>query len=217
MKAGRIRRTLTALAGIAVVAVLTSTAAGTPPPPPPISSGAHPWMVMLCKFTDLNTEPSTYTPSYFQQFFSGTGSSSVDMVDYWRDMSYGAIDESGTKVTTQWYSLGMTRYQWGALSRYNKIRTCGDAVAGDANIGNDFSKYYGVIAIFNDDSAARTASTTTTDNPLSSGASTMNVASSAGFPGVPFAVTVDDGSSNDLEEMLVTATGSGTNWTVTRA
>jgi hypothetical protein len=216
MKAGSMSRALTVLAGLAVVAVLASTAVGSPPPPPPLPNGAHPWIVMLCKFTDLSSEPSTYTPSYFSQMFAGTGSSSVDVADYWHDISYGNIDVTGTKVTTQWYSLGMTRYQWGALNRFDKIRTCGDAVAGDANIGNDFSKYYGVIAIFNDDSASRAASTTSTDNPLSSGATTLHVASASGFPSPPFAVTVDDGTTNDLEEMLVTSTGSGTDWTVTR-
>ncbi len=210
------RRLSVALVVVGVAVAMFSSAGATPPPPPPISGGAHPWIVTLCKFTDLSTEPSTYTPSYFQQLFSGTGSSAVDLVDWWREISYSNIDVSGTKVTTQWYSLGMTRYQWAALSRYNKIRTCGDATAGDANVGNDYSKYYGVVAIFNDDSAPRTAQTTITDNPLSAGSTTINVASSAGFPAPPFGVTINDGTANDLEEVLVTSVGGGTNWTVTR-
>ncbi len=210
------RRLSVALAVVGVALAMFSSAGATPPPPPPISGGAHPWIVTLCKFTDLSTEPSTYTPSYFQQLFAGTGSSSVDLVDWWREISYSNIDVSGSKVTTQWYSLGMTRYQWAALNRYNKIRTCGDSAAGDANVGNDYSKYYGVIAIFNDDSAPRTAQTTITDNPLSAGSTTINVASSAGFPAPPFGVTINDGTANDLEEVLVTSVGGGTNWTVTR-
>jgi hypothetical protein len=206
---------------VAVIAVLSQQAGATPPPPPPISAGSHPWIVALCKFTDLSTEPSTYTPSYFNDLFAGTGSSSVDLADWWSEISYGNINVSGTKVTTQWYSLGMTRYQWAALSRYDKIKACGDVAAGDANIGNDYSKYYGIIAIFNDDSAPRTAQTTLSHSgtQLNSGDTTFNVTNGSSFPAAPFGITMDDGSlpnGGNAEEMLVTSKGSGNDWTVTR-
>jgi hypothetical protein len=105
----------------------------------------------------------------------------------------------------------MTRYEWAGLNRYNKIRTCADTAAGDVNYAN----YYGVVALFNDDSGSRTASTTLA-GAIGAGDTTINVASSAGFPAPPFAVTIDDGSANDLEELHVTGV-SGTTWTVTRA
>jgi hypothetical protein len=216
------RRSLAAVAAAALVALLTSTVGATPPPPPPISSGAHPWIVALCKFTDLSTEPSTYTPSYFSQMFSGTGSSSLDFVDWWSQISYGNIDVSGTKVTTQWWSLGMTRFEWAGLNRYDKIKACGDAAANDANIGNDYSKFYGIIAIFNDDTLpgagtpARTASTTLASGNLNTSDTSITVTSSAGFPAPPFAVTIDDGSlpnGGNAEELHVIGV-SGTNWTL---
>src|SRR5712691_558118 len=210
-----VRRFSVVLAFIAVAAVLASSGGATPPPPPPISAGNHPWIVVLCKFSDLNTEPSTYTPSYFQQMFGGTGSSSLDFLDWWSEISYGNINVGGTQVTTQWYSLGTTRYEWAALSRYDKIKACANAAAGDANIGNDYSKFYGVIAIFNDDSAPRAASTTLPAT-LNASDTTFNVASSAGFPAPPFAVTINDGSPSNLEELHVTGV-SGNTWTVTRA
>ena len=183
-----------ALALMTIVGVLATSAGATPPPPPPISSGNHPWIVALCKFTDLNSEPSTYTPSYFQDMFGGTGSSTYDLADWWSQISYNAINITGTKATTAWHSLGMTRYEWAGLSRYDKIRTCGDAAAGDANVGNDYSKYYGIVAIFNDDSAARTAQTTLSHSgtPLNASDTTFNVTNGSGFPAAPFAVTIDD-------------------------
>jgi len=177
-------------------------------------TGTHPWIVTLCKFTDLSSEPVTYTPSYFQQAFAGTGSSSVDLSDWWPEISYNNLSIAGTKVTTQWYSLGMTRFEWAGLNRYDKIRTCAESAVSDGNISNDYSKYFGVIAIFNDDSAARAASTTLAGS-LNGSDTTINVASSAGFPTPPFAVTINDGTTNDLEELHVTGV-SGTTWTVTR-
>ena len=195
------------LLAVAVAVMSLPTSAGA-------ITGTHPWVVTLCKFTDLSTEPSTYPPSYFQQAFAGTGSSSVDLVDWWQEISYNNLSVAGTKVTTQWYSLGMTRFEWAGLNRYDKIRTCAESAVSDANISNDYSKYYGVIAIFNDDSAPRTASTTLSGN-LNGSDTTINVASSAGFPTPPFAVTINDGTTNDLEELHVTGV-SGTTWTVTR-
>ena len=120
---GALRRFVVLLALFAVSAVVASSGGATPPPPPPISPGNHPWIVTLCKFSDLSSEPSTYTPSYFDQMFGGTGSSSLDFLDWWSEISYGNINVNGTKVTTAWYPLGMTRYQWAALNRYDKIKT----------------------------------------------------------------------------------------------
>ncbi|MEP6812274.1 MAG: hypothetical protein ABI990_04730 [Actinomycetota bacterium] len=212
------RRLVLAVAVAVVATVMTSSAGATSVA---VAPGDHPWIVTLCKFTDLSTEPATYTPSYFNQLYAGTGYSGVlDFQHWWREISYNNIDVAGTKVTTQWYSLGMTRYEWAGLNRYDKIKSCANAAAGDANIGNDFSKYYGVIATFNDDvipgsgTPARVANTTV-PAALNASDTAVNVASSAGFPAPPFAVTINDGTTNDLEELHVTGV-SGTTWTVTR-
>ncbi len=207
------------MAGLLVIA--TAAQATTPPP---IAAGGHPWIVALCKFTDLNTEPAAYTPTYFGSLFAGTGTSTVDHADWWNEISYGKINVAGTKVTTQWHSLGMSRYEFAGLTRFNKIKACGDVAANDANIGNDYSKFYGIIAVFNDDTLpgagtpVRSATTTTT-GALSTGATTVNVASAAGFPAAPFPVNIDDGSApngGNNEKVHVTSTGSGTNWTIQR-
>lgn len=203
---------------LVLIGVMSMPAGATPPPPPPISAGSHPWIIALCKFTDLSTEPSTYTPSYFQGMFGGTGSTAYDFTDWWTQISYNNINVSGTKATTAWHSLGMTRYEWAGLNRYDKIKKCGDAAATDANIGDDYSKYYGIVAIFNDDSAARTAQTTLSHSgtQLNASDTTFDVANGSSFPAAPFAVTIDDGTANNGEELHVTSKGSGNDWTVQR-
>jgi len=212
-------RRLTLVALLAVLAtVLTSSAGATSVP---VANGNHPWIVALCKFTDLSTEPAAYTPAYFNQLYAGIGySGTLDFQHWWPEISYNNINVGGTKVTTKWYSLGMTRFEWAGLNRYDKIKSCANAAVSDPNIANDYSRYFGVIAEFNDDTVpgsgtpARVANTTI-PAALNATDTTITVASSAGFPTPPFAVTVTDGTTNDLEELHVTGV-SGTTWTVTR-
>jgi hypothetical protein len=168
--------------------------------------------VVLCKFTDLTQEPAP--PSYYERLFSDAGIGQQGLLDWYNDVSYGQMSISGTVVAgDRWYSLGMTRYEWAGLNRFDKIRVCADQAAGDVN----FHDFYGVIAIFNDDTSppgagtpTRTA-TTTLASPISDSDTTINVTSSSGFPAAPFAVTTD----GTCEELHVTAT-SGNSWTVSR-
>lgn len=212
------------LAAALIAGLLAVAAAAQATTPPPIAAGSHPWIVALCKFTDLSTEPAAYTPAYFGNLFAGTGTSTIDHADWWKEISYSKIDVAGTKVTTQWYSLGMSRFEFAGLTRFNKIKACGDVAANDPNISNDYSKYSGIIAVFNDDTLpgagtpVRTATTTTT-GAISAGATTVNVASAAGFPAAPFPVNIDDGSQpngGNSEKVHVTSTGTGLNWTIQR-
>jgi hypothetical protein len=202
---------VTGLTVVTLVAAVPSSASAAPPP----ISGTQPWMVVLCKFTDLSTEPVTYTPSYFAQMFAGTGySGTLDFRHWWREISYNNLNVDGTQVTPKWYSLGMTRYEWAGLNRFDKIRTCADTASADV----DYSKFYGVIAIFNDDSAPRTASTTSTAS-IGKGDGTVDVADASVFPAPPFAVTIDDGSQpngGNAEEVHVTGV-SGNTLTISRA
>ena len=188
----------------AIAIVLGGVASGPAPASAISSPPAHPWIVVLCKFTDLTTEPNP--PSYYAQEYAKQGTSSnLTLVDYWRDISYGQLDISGTAVVTKWYSLGITRYEWAGYNRYDKIRTCAEEASGDVNYAN----YFGVLALFNDDRPGRSASTTLSTG-IGTGDTTITVASSTGFPAAPFAVVINS------EELHVTAT-SGNTWTVTRA
>lgn len=192
------RAFVVAVAALALVGLLPGAARSV--------SGTRPLVVVLCKFTDLSTEPSAYTPSYFEQFFSDAGASKLGLLNYWKDVSYGNLSISGT-VVKGWNSLGMTRYEWAGLSRANKWRTCADTASSQVD-WRPYSPGSGVVVIYNDDSPARAASTTLASG-IDASQTSITVGSSSGFPAPPFAVVVD------AEELHVTAV-SGNTWTVTR-
>lgn len=54
------------------------------------------WAVILCKFADDQsvTQPLTH----YQRLFTGVGTGSLNMVDFFRDMSHGQLDLSGSQV-----------------------------------------------------------------------------------------------------------------------
>jgi hypothetical protein len=62
----------------------------------------QPFAVILCKFSDDNSEP--YPRSLFEELFTSTGSGHFNMVDYFRDMSHGQVDISGSQVFG-WHKL----------------------------------------------------------------------------------------------------------------
>jgi hypothetical protein len=107
-------------------------------------SGKQPVVVVLCKFKDKTNEPQS--AAYYQGMFSETGVGSGGAFDYWRDVSYGQLDLTGT-VVKGWYELSQTVAEWNALTRLQKIDTC--ATKADADI--DFTKYAGVVVLTNQD------------------------------------------------------------------
>src|SRR5207249_4568088 len=65
-----------------------------------------PWAVLRCKFNDDSTEP--FTTDYYEDLFTASGVGSQNMVDFFRDVSHGNLDLSGTRVFG-WYTLNMKR------------------------------------------------------------------------------------------------------------
>jgi hypothetical protein len=200
------RRLLSATTMLVAVCILVALPSGAS-----AVTGTRPWVVVLCNFSDDTSTPQTV--GYYQQMFTGAPNGD-GLFEYWRDVSYGNLSIAGT-VVKGWYTLSMTKYQYSGLTRYNKIKACAQAADADVN----YASYWGVFVMTNypvDGIPAPPATTTT--GAMTSGQTTMTVASAAGFPAPPFAVTVDDGSGtpgSNLEEMNVTAVSS-TTWTVTR-
>jgi hypothetical protein len=48
------------------------------------------WAVILCKFAD--DQSPTLSLSHYQRLFTGAGTGSFNVVDYFRDMSHGKLD-----------------------------------------------------------------------------------------------------------------------------
>src|SRR6266849_6830604 len=75
-------------------------------------SGVKPLAVVLCKFTDQTFEP--HSAAYCQDLFSDTGAGKKGLFDFWKDVSYGNLDLTGT-VAKGWCTVPMTFSAWSAL------------------------------------------------------------------------------------------------------
>ena len=64
------------------------------------------WAILLCKFNDDSTEP--FSRDYYEDLFTASGVGSLNMVDFFRDVSHGNLDLSDTRVFG-WYTLNKSR------------------------------------------------------------------------------------------------------------
>jgi hypothetical protein len=168
-------------------------------------SGSQKWAIVLCNFSNQTVQPNPL--SYYQQMFSGTGSSNLDFVDYWRDNSYGNVDVSATTVTG-WHTIPETRDQWAAKSRFDKRVDCGNQAEAD---GFSFAGYYGFVTIFPEIKGTLSVAAGAADTTI-----TVTTAAAYNYyPTPPFIINVSDNAGSDNETMSVTAI-SGSTFTVTR-
>ena len=163
-------------------------------------SGIKPLAVVLCKFTDQTFEP--HSAAYYQDMFSETGSGKKGLFDFWKDVSYGNLDLTGS-VAKGWYTVPMTFSAWSALGRGPKLDKCASQALGDIS----FSQFAGVLVINN-------TGVTTLSASIGTGTTTLTVNSSTPFPPAPFTICVP-GCIFGGEPMTVTAI-NGNSWTVTR-
>lgn len=151
-------RCLTApILAIVVSLVMRVVAAPLPAYAATAVTGNTKWAIVLCKFSDVDAEPQP--PEFFQDFFTETGIGQGGLFDYWRDMSFGAIDLTGSQVRG-WYTISLSRdkaigwTQWHLYSshlpfvpieRFDLIKACIDA--GDQDFY--YPDYHGIVAILN--------------------------------------------------------------------
>jgi hypothetical protein len=110
-----------------------------------------PWLVILCKVNDNNTEPAGVLEQA-RRFLTVGGMGQGNIADYYSDVSYGAISLVGTRVIG-WYTapfstadLGSGGRLSGPNKRYERVKECANAVP-DADA--DFGGYWGIIMITN--------------------------------------------------------------------
>jgi hypothetical protein len=89
-------------AAVALVIGVAGLAAGSARPAHAAVTGKTPYLVLMCKFADVASEP--FTPSAVSDFFSETGKGKGGMYDFFHDLSYGAFDLTGTTVKG-WYPM----------------------------------------------------------------------------------------------------------------
>lgn len=110
-------------------------------------SGSHPWITLMCKFSDIAAEP--HDRDYFLGMY---GDSKPGLNHYWKELSFNTVDIAGSTVAgTGWYTLPNPE------SYYNPTDTSGGAdktllaqdciAAADADV--DYSLYSGINMMFN--------------------------------------------------------------------
>src|SRR5438067_6078011 len=83
-----------------------------------------PWAVLRCKFNDDSSEP--FTTDYYEDLFTASGVGSQNMVDFFRDVSHGNLDLSGTRVFG-WYTLNKKASEYG-LTGSEKLKNRGNLI-----------------------------------------------------------------------------------------
>lgn len=97
---------------------------------------AKPWLLLKCKFSDIATEPRV-NAFYRDLVYSA-------LVPYWRDLSYGSWDLSGSNVVDAWNSMSVTNAAWIALpTRWDRAGACMSAYPSST------AGYVNVISIVN--------------------------------------------------------------------
>jgi len=109
-------------------------------------SGAQPYLIALCRFAD-STNVTPHAKSWYQSLF---GSQYPGLDHYWQEVSYNAINLSGSAVAG-WYNLPYPRaYYYPTDGSPTKtvaaLQDC--ASAADADVF--FPSFRGVLIMFND-------------------------------------------------------------------
>ena len=93
-------------------------------------TGKTPWAIVLCKFKDVPAEPFTVKDAEIA--FTEAGMGQATMFDYWKEMSFGNVDLTGSKVFG-WFDLPLTFDEYTKLGgeqpfgRPKKFQACVDA------------------------------------------------------------------------------------------
>ncbi|QJR12074.1 hypothetical protein DSM104443_03157 [Usitatibacter rugosus] len=112
-------------------------------------SGKTSWAIVLCKFKDIPAEPFTVKDA--EIFFTEAGKGQGMMFDFWRDMSFGKVDLTGSKVFG-WFDLPLTFDEFNKLGgeppagRDEKLELCRKAAK-----GVKLDDFYGTVVVWNDD------------------------------------------------------------------
>ena len=110
-------------------------------------TGSKPWISIMCKFSDIASEPNTL--AFFQGMYAST---KPGLDDYWRELSYGTINVLGSNAAG-WYTLPHPEIYYNPTDTSDGTNL--DLLASDctatADASVDFSPYSGINMMFNSD------------------------------------------------------------------
>lgn len=107
--------------------------------------GSHPWVSVLCRFSDVATLP--HDRAYFQDMYANAPGR---LDHYWREQSYGQADLAGSEAVS-WVDLPQPRAAYNRngdprqFDLEQAVQDCTAAVDGQV----DFSRYDGINLMFN--------------------------------------------------------------------
>ena len=117
---------------------------GLGPAAPEAVTGAQPWVSIMCKFSDVSTEPKTLA------FFQGMYASTYPGLDhFWRQISYDNVNVAGSNASG-WYTLphSLAYYQALAYPSPGLDQLFTDCTAAAAPYVN-FAPFVGINMMFN--------------------------------------------------------------------
>jgi len=113
---------------------------------------ARPWVVLLCKSSDVSAEP--HPLAWYEQMFLDQGTGADNVFSYFLDQSYGSITLEGTQIKG-WYTVpkkasDVTAATLGS-NRWQGAQMCADAAKAKGDV--DFSQFTkgGIVALWNVD------------------------------------------------------------------
>jgi len=107
-----------------------------------VQTGPHPFVTILCKFSDIAEEP--YPMATYIQWTTGTTYPSLD--HYWRELSYNQMNVSGSTVVG-WYTLPYPLSHY-AATNFDLSALATDCT-GAADPDVDFPRFWGINLQFN--------------------------------------------------------------------
>jgi len=106
-------------------------------------SGPQPWINILCKFSDVSSEPKPL--SYFDGLLSGA---QPGLDHYWREVSYNNINIVGSG-STGWYTLPHDRAYYIGLGTSSMLTQLFSDCTAAADASVNFPDYVGINLMFN--------------------------------------------------------------------
>jgi M6 family metalloprotease-like protein len=108
------------------------------------------WLVLKCTLSDNRAIPAGMDDEV-RHFFTLGGVGTGNLVDYFSDVSYGAISIGGTRVFG-WYPAPFDGTEAGIAgpnNRWKRVQLCAESVSGSDAQAIDFGSYWGIAVITN--------------------------------------------------------------------
>jgi hypothetical protein len=106
-----------------------------------------PWAIILCKFSDADSEP--FPIQYYKDLFTSADvGSKWNMVKFFNECAHGAIDVSGSQVFG-WFKLSKSVADYNNLGFNARAALIGWARAAAAAAGHNLSPFYSTVACTN--------------------------------------------------------------------